>query len=68
MGKGLAMVGYPLRSLVVLYRMLIIFIKYEVINVSDTVSGFIRLHTMLLSKYCFFEIRIGQVTMTLLFI
>ena len=44
MEKGMAYDG--LHSLVNMYPILVIFILYEIINVSDNVSAFICLHRM----------------------
>ena len=55
-------------SLVVLYRMLAIFIQYEVINVWDTGSVSTHLPMMFLYMDFFFEKRICLVSMDLLYI
>ena len=54
-GKGWFMVAYPLRALVVLYLMLAIFTKYEMIYVWDTICALIHLPRMFLSTDYFCE-------------
>ena len=68
-GKGWLMVACPYWALFVLYWMLVIFTKYEMIDVWDTVSALIGLpvHELSLRKNKKTK-TIGQVTMDLLYI
>ena len=62
----MALVAYPFRALVVMYRVLAIINWYKMINVWDTVSTFIHLPRMFLSMDVIFEQQIRQFTMDFL--
>ena len=60
--------GLPFWALVVLYQMLVIFTKYEMIDVWDTVSALIHLRRMFLSiDYPCEKTQTGQVAMDLFY-
>ena len=67
-GRGMPMLACPFRALVVLYRMLPIFTKYEMSNIWATVSTIVQLSGMFPPTDFLFEKRIGLVSMDFLYI
>ena len=66
--KGWPVVACPFRAMVVLYRMLPIFIWYEMFNISTTVSTIVNITGMFSPTDFLFEKRIRLVFMDLLYI